>query len=218
MKRSPLFVLGLCLCLVGAVFSSSNEKPDDVIEYYWNKASLAFESGDPVAAGLEYKLVAATYYKHIGKNGRVVKIDSATSEYNCRAGQIDSQIVLSGDGSRFADIELLFTNIFDLDYHHFDFPNDTGGNALAIGFETDSGSTNPSGILVIDRNNYLPQALYLFYSEKQGYKTFSRTFHFMEVDGYIFPDSIREVGAREGVFSTENYRLETSISSIVIRH
>ena len=35
---------------------------------------------------------------------------------------------------------------------------------------------------------------------------------------YIFPDSIWEVGSREGIFSTENYRLETSISSILIRH
>jgi hypothetical protein len=218
MKRSALFVLGLCLVLGGAVSPRPNDYSDDVIDYYWDKAKLAFESGDPVAAGLVYDLVAATYYKHIGKNGKVVKIDSATSEYHCRAGQIDSQLVINGDGSRFADIDLNFTSIFGLDYHHFGFPNDTGGDALAIGLETDSSSTNPNGLLVIDRNSYLLQALYLFYPEKQGYKTFSRSFHFIEVDGYIFPDSIREVGSREGIFSTENYRVETSISSIVIRH
>jgi len=218
MKRSALFVLGLCLVLGGAVSPRPNDDSDDVIEYYWEKANLAFESADPVATGLVYKLVAATHYKHIGKNGRVVKIDSATSEYYCRAGQIDSQRVINGDGSRFADIDLNFTSIFDLDYHHIGFPNDTGGDALAIGLETDSGSTNPNGILVIDRNSYLPQALYLFYPEKEGYNSFSRLFHFIEVDGYIFPDSIWEVGSRDGIFSTENYRLETSISSILIRH
>ena len=218
MKRRALFILGLCLCLGGVISPTPNDEPEAVIEYYWNKADLAFKSRDPVAAGLVYKMVAATYYKHIGKNGRVVKIDSATSVYYCQAGQVDSQKVISGDGGRFADIDLTFTSVFDLDYHHFSFPNDTGGDALAIGLDTDSGSANPNGLIVIDRSSYLPLALYLFYPGKQGYNSFSRSFHLTEIDGYIFPDSIWEVGSREGIFSRENYRLETSISSIVIRH
>ena len=218
MKRSALFVLSLCLGLGGVISPTPNDETDAVIEYYWNKADSAFKPRDPVTAGLVYKMVAATYHKHIGKNGRIVKIDSATSAYYCHAGQIDSQQVISGNGSRFADIDLTFTSAFDLDYHHFSFPNDTGGAALAIGLETDSGSTNPNGLIVLDRYSYLPLALYLFYPGKQGYNSFSRSFRFTEVDGYIFPDSIWEVGSREGVFSRENYRLETSISSIVIQH
>jgi len=218
MKRSALFVLSLCLGLGGVISPTPNDESDTVIEYYWNKADLAFKSRDPVGAGLVYKLVAATYYKHVGKNGRIVKIDSATSVYYCQAGQVDSQQVIGGDGSRFADIDLTFTSVFDLDYYHFSFPNDTGGTALAIGFDTDFGSTNPNGLIVIDRYSYLPLALYLFYPVKQGYYSFSRSFNFTEVDGYIFPDSIWEVGSREGVFSRENYRLETSISSIEIQH
>jgi len=189
---------------------------DPVIQYYWDKVRDVYVSQDPVSAGIRYRLVATTYFKHIDSKGRVEKIDSATVEYFCREGQVDSQKTVSGDDSRFRNLDITITDIFGLDYQPFSFPNDTGGAVLAIGLDTDSLSANPDGLIMVDRYRYVPVWLYLYYPEKRGYRRFSRSFRFTEVDSYVFPDSIWEVGARQGVFSLEHYRLETGVTTIEI--
>jgi hypothetical protein len=107
--------------------------------------------------------------------------------------------------------------VFDQDYQFSFYPNDTGGKYLAIGFDTDSaGDPRPVGLAIIDRYEYSLHRLYLFYPHQAGYKRLSRTLHFVKHEGYIFPDSILELAARAGIFSTDHYRLETVISNIKI--
>jgi len=102
-------------------------------------------------------------------------------------------------------------------YHIHFYPNDTGGLSLAMGFRADSTMPRqPDGLVVIDRTEYYPRCLYLYYPNKPDFKRFTRTFRFALVDGFIFADSISEVAARQGIFSLENYRLETSISDLTI--
>jgi len=97
------------------------------------------------------------------------------------------------------------------------YPNDTGGVELALGFDHDvSLSQLPVGLAVIDRDRYLLRWLYLYYPEHLDYKRFSRSYRLTLQDGYVFPDSIWEVGARPGIFSPEYYRLETVITGITI--
>jgi hypothetical protein len=60
--------------------------------------------------------------------------------------------------------------------------------------------------------------LYLYYPSTSGVERLTRSFRFTEVEGYVFPDSIWEVGARSGIFSLEYYRLETGIVEIEVIH
>ncbi|MFQ5454036.1 MAG: hypothetical protein ACE5D6_07600, partial [Candidatus Zixiibacteriota bacterium] len=93
----------------------------------------------------------------------------------------------------------------------------TGGVELSIGFDTFlSDNNSPTGIAVIDRERYFVRRLHLFYPNNKKYKRFSRSFHFIEYEGYIFPDTIIEIKGELGVFSTEFYRIETSVSEIKI--
>ena len=98
------------------------------------------------------------------------------------------------------------------------FPNDTGGPQLAIGFDTDSlRDPRPVGLAMIDRDEYYPKWLYLFYPEEKNHSRFTKSFRFVQQDGLLFPDSVWVVGAREGVFSTEHYRIETDVTEISIQ-
>lgn len=100
-------------------------------------------------------------------------------------------------------------------FGHGFFPNDTGARELAISFENISSSdTLPSGIAVIDREEFTLLSAYLFYPREEGFKRLTRSFRFSDNAGFNFPDSVWEVAARQGIFSTEYYRLETKIKEI----
>ncbi len=203
--------------MAAAVIVLADDEADPVVEYYWEKARTTFEANNPATANLQYTLTARTYYKHISRRGKMVKIDSAVVDYYCTGNEVDSLKMVSGDNSRFPNLDLTFTNILNMAYRHYTFPNDTGGIDLALGFDADSGSNNPDGLIIIDRNRYLLRWLYLYYPAKPGYRRFTRSFRFTQVDSYVFPDSIWEVATRPGIFTDDSYRLETGVTDIKIR-
>ena len=215
-ENSGVAKFALLVVVSAALIAMADDQADPVVEYYWDKACKTFDTHNPATENIRYNLTAKTYYKHVGRHGVVVKVDSAEVEYYCSGSEIDSQKIINGDDSGFRNLDLTFTNVLHLEYNRYSFPNDTGGVDLALGFEPDSGDTNPDGLIVIDRGRYLPLWLYLYYPDKPGYKRFTRSFRFTEVGGYVFPDSIWEVATRPGIFSDENYRLETGIINIEI--
>ncbi|MBI5267146.1 MAG: hypothetical protein HY851_07940, partial [candidate division Zixibacteria bacterium] len=108
-------------------------------------------------------------------------------------------------------------NIFDSTYIRTLFPNDRGEGELAIGFDTDSVSDpRPVGIVMIDRNEYTMRRLHLAYHGKPGFLRFSRSFHFVDVGGWVVPDSIIETGALRGFLVNEDYQIVISISGVAI--
>jgi hypothetical protein len=104
--------------------------------------------------------------------------------------------------------------VFDDLFEHKFFPNDIGGQDLAIGFTPITvDDTLPNGIAVIDREEHDLKYLYLYFPNPDGYKRLTRSFRFEQFSGYTFPDSIWEVGAKQGIFTTDYYRLESKIEN-----
>jgi hypothetical protein len=187
---------------------------DPVLDYYWNEAGRATARHNPNVAGQSYAFTAKSYYMTIGKRGRAEATDSMKADYYFTDGALDSQVVDYGDDGKFKNLDLTSPNIFADEYIRNFYPNDTGGS-LAIGFDTDSvGDPRPTGVVLIDRRDYTPDWLYLYYPEKPYHERFTRSFRFTTVDSLVFPDSIWQVGAKQGVLVTEHYRIETGISNI----
>ena len=215
-RAGVCFLAGLATVLV-AVVDDSAQAADPVLQFYCERAAAVTAARDPVERGLSYSFTARTYYKEVGKRGQIEKTDSTVADYYFSFGSLDSQRTRIAASTWTNDVCFLVPNVFREDYHFNFFPHDTGGSYLAIGFDTDSaGDPRPVGLALIDRERYSLCRLYVFYSNKPGYKRFSRSYRLVEVEGYILPDSIWEVGARQGVFSTDDYRLETGIENITI--
>ncbi|MDD3731697.1 MAG: hypothetical protein PHU88_04905, partial [candidate division Zixibacteria bacterium] len=183
----------------------------------WDRALSVRKSRDPVETGTSYSFVATSFYNKVDRRGQVVDVDTLSSEYFFSWGNLDSSRTLFGDPDRFRTLDLNVPDIFKFDYYHYFFSNDTGGADLAIGFDTRVASDpGPVGLIIIDRNRFLLRWMYLFYPFKEKYKRFSRSFRFVEIEGYLFPDSIWEVGSKRGIFFSDDYRLETGIDNFKI--
>lgn len=191
------------------------DETDPILQYYWSRAAERAARLDPTSAGIDYSFTASSYAYQIGFGGRIIRTDSTVADLYYTGGKLDSQITLAGNSRRFERLDLSFPNVFEIAYHLNLFPNDTGEKELAIGLLADSAEDLlPDGLVMIDRTDFTPRRLYLCYPRKKGFKRFSRAFRFAVVDGYLFPDSIVEVGIRHGIFKLENYRLEIGISNI----
>jgi hypothetical protein len=200
-----------------AVAQEDADPVDPVLEYYSERAQATFESRDPLGGGLAFALETLSLLKELDNQGRIKSIDSVRGTYYFSFGTLDSQIVGEVDSDRLRNIDLTIPNIFEQASEFSFFPNDTGGVELALGIDHDvSVSSSPVGLAVIDRDRYFLRWLYLYYPEYGDYRRFSRSFRLTVHDGFVFPDSIWEVGARRGVFSPEHYRLETAITEITI--
>lgn len=205
------------LAIVLAAGSLWSEDPDPVLQFYWNSAAREAKAADPGPAGLSYVLTARTFCHRIGGGGRISATDTVTAEYHYTADHLDSIKTLTGNEACARKADLLAPYIFENRYALNLFPNDTGGPGLAIGLTSDSAAVaQPDGLMVINRNKYNLMNLYLYYPDKEGYRRFTRSFRFVEFEGYTFPDSVWEVGTRLGVFSSEDYRTETGITDIKI--
>ncbi|MFZ5981247.1 MAG: hypothetical protein ACOYVF_11510 [Candidatus Zixiibacteriota bacterium] len=190
---------------------------DDVVEYYWSRAASVLHSRDLLESGVSYSFIAESIYKRINKRGEITSADSLKAEYFFSWGKLDSSKIIEGDGRRFKNLDLTFPNVFKSDYINCFYPNDTGGTELAIGFDTDSlNDPRPVGLVLIDRHRYVPLWMYLYYPQKKSYDRFSRSFRFTEYEGYVFADSVWEVGKKQGIFTSEHYRLETGVSDMKI--
>ncbi len=194
---------------------SRSADPDPVLEYYWNNAAEVARAINPSLTGISYVLTARTFCHRIGPGGRIASTDTVLCDYFYTGDNLDSLHAGEGEDNCAEKVDLSFPYIFDNVYDLNLFPNDTGGVGLAIGLTSDSSATvQPDGLVVLDRNKYAMRNLYLYYPDKEGYKRFTRSFRFVEHEGYLFPDSVWEVGTKLGVFSSENYRTETGVTEI----
>jgi len=213
--RRAVVIVFVSVFLLAGLPAAADDNP--VVEFYWEKAQRVGKSRDPVETGAGYSYVATSHYKKIDRKGRVENIDSVRSEYFYNWGKLDSSKTLAGDPGKFKKLDLSVPDILSSDYIRYFYPNDTGGTDLAIGFDTETArDPRPVGLFSIDRERYVLRWMYLFYPMKENYKRYSRSYRFVEVEGLIFADSIWEVGAKRGIFSSEHYRLETGISDIKI--
>lgn len=222
-KGSKITILSLLFTsvtlLVMAQDDSTRVLPNDpILTYFWQRADATMNSGNPNDRGISYSYIATTYYKKIGKAGAVDWTDSLSTAYYFSFGKLDSSKArLAPTRGEFPTIRFDAPNVFANDYYLNDFPNDTGGASLPIGFDSDSTQPDmPTGIAIIDRSSYFPRWLYLHYPQEEGYRRFTRSFRFTVHDGFIFPDSIWEVATKYGLFFPTSYRLETRIDSLTI--
>jgi len=197
--------------------SSRPADPDPVTNYYWNNAAEKARSISPEQVGLSFVLTARTFCHQMGPGGSIVATDTVVCDYFYTGGILDSLHLDDGKDGCARKVDLTFPYIFGNIYELSLFPNDTGGAGLAIGLTSDSSTiAQPDGLVVIDRNEYVMRNLYLYFPEKEGYRRFTRSFRFIEHEGYLFPDSVWEVGTRLGIFSSENYRTESGVTEIKI--
>ncbi len=222
MRRSTTGLIALTALLVLAalagvagVVETDGEKRDPVLEYYWKMAGERLTAQDPAAARVRYSFRSKSYYFTVVSGGAAQRTDSLVVDHTISAEGVDSQTVIAGNSRRFRQLDLGIPNIFADSYHIYFFPNDTGGASLAIGFRADSTlPQQPDGMVIIDRYDYSLRRLYLYYPNKPDFKRFTRTFWFTYQDEFIFVDSVCDVAARLGIFSLENYRIETNISDL----
>ena len=208
---------GLAILFVPALTVGDTEPDDPVLDFYSDRTRATAESRNPLQRGTAFSFDAVTYYRRIGRGGKVDLVDSTRSTYYYSFGKLDSLITDTSASSRDYEVDFSYPNVFDHDYIFNFYPNDTGGADLAIGFDTDTMvQDEPVGIAIIDRSRYFLKWLYLYYSDRKGYQRYSQSLRFTERDGLVFPDSIWTVAAKVGLFSTDYYRLETGISNLVI--
>lgn len=196
---------------------AAQSRDEAVLRFYWDRARAVMTAGDPSAHGARYSYEATTYYKNIGKLGAVTLEDSVKEVRHYSFGNLDSSRVIAEPKSKSLKADLSVPGVFDSVYILNFYPNDTGGPEIALGFEADSAHTQwPVGLTILDRQLYNPIWLYLTYPHKGGYRHFSRSYRFTRVDGFIFPDSVWEVGVVDGIFSTRSYRIETGVTNLKV--
>jgi hypothetical protein len=213
--------LGLILALICMAYVSAlaerDSTSDPVLRFYCEKARTTCADRNPIEQGLFFSFTTTTYIKKLDRRGEVTGIDTATADLFFSHGNLDSQKTAALPTGAFSPPEFAYPNVFTSDYQFNLFPNDTGGAYLAIGFDSDSADDpRPVGLAIIDRYDYSLHRLYLFYPHQENFKRFSRIFHFIEHDEYIFPDSISEVAVKMGIFSSDHYQREIVISNIKI--
>ena len=215
--RKTLRVLAVAAAVLITSEAVSQDGRDPVLDFYCERAAAVAEARDPLARGARYSFVARTYVKHTTAEGVVRKTDSAIVRYYYSFGNCDSMTVIGGNIRKPDSLPLPPPNVFAEAYLFNFFPNDTGGSHLAIGFDTPTDSTaSPVGLAVVDRDRYFLSRLYLFFPNDPDFKRHTRSYRMIERDGLVFVDSIWEVIAKAGIFSAQNYRIETGIDSLNI--
>lgn len=214
LTRLLCFLLILAALAVNAVFS---EDVDPVLTFYWGKAAQASNALVSRSDTVSYRIRALSYYHRIDKRGRITSTDSLLANYFFSAGRFDSIEVIAGEDNSMTRADFSVLDVFSRPYLISLYPNDTGGVELAIGFDSDSThSGEPVGLLLIDRYNYHPRFLYSYYPDTTEFMRYSRSYRFALLDGFLYADSIWVSAALPGIYSRENYRLETGVQSLLI--
>ncbi len=212
-----LWIATVALIATATGLADDSYGGDPVLEFYCTQAASVSAESDPLENGVKFSLLTTSHYKRVASNGRITSVDTAIVRYWFSSGSLDSQMVETATSDGIMHQRFSVPDIFKAQYRYTFYPNDTGGELLAIGFDTPKADDSlPVGLVVIDRDSYLLRRLYLYYLHREGYKRFSRCYRLSEREGFLFPDSIWEVGAREGIFSNENYRLETRIDAVSV--
>lgn len=212
--QSTLLII---LLIAAARFQPGAQVSQDVLEYYWTQAGETFAKTYPGQAGLRYKLSTFNLYKKLSRGGAETITDSASIDYYYTGRTLDSQVVRQGSDKRFKPVLLAVPDIFAYSYFLAVFPNDVGRGPMAIGLDTDSADvTQPTGLLLIDRESYQMQNLFLYYEGFEDYVRLTRSLGFSSRDGYVVPDTAWIVASRPGVLSPEHFRIETDVTDFQI--
>lgn len=199
---------------------AAQEASDDILEFYQTRAGGVFDSRSPFESGLSFSLLGKTYYIVYDKAKNKSIKDSLIYRSYYSFGKIDSTIKVCKECMFPEELEMstiFYPNVFDGSYLYNFFPNDTGGSDLAIGFDTkELIDSLPDGLALIDRERYFLKKLHLYFYKERRDRRESKSYRFTEHEGFIFPDSIWEIKAKRGIFSTEYYRLETSLTEFQI--
>lgn len=215
-KRDALNALLLLLSLV-LTAPLAGQESDEIMDYYRGHAEAAYDGNNPFESGVTFKLATQTIYFDLDSHARIEKADTFKIDYFFSFGKLDSQNVISETSDRTPRVDFTYPNVFAGDYTYNFYPNDVGDSALAIGFDSPNAeSAEPVGIAQIDRYNYYLRRLHLHYPNKPDYTRYSRTFSFQRIESLVFPDTISEVAARYGFFSSDNYRVVTAVTDVRI--
>lgn len=197
--------------------SSQQSRDESILTYFWNRARAVLSAGDPIEHGARFSCEVTAYYKRIGKLGAVTLEDSLKEIRHYSYGNLDSTTVLVPAENSSLKVDLTVPRVFDSTYVLNFFPNDTGGPEIALGFDADTSHLDmPVGLAILDRQLYYPKWLYLSYHRMSGYRYLTRSYRFTQVDGFIFPDSVWEVGVIDGLFSTRKYRIEAGVTNVTV--
>jgi hypothetical protein len=214
-KNTP-FGLLFVLLLAGLAGAAGQGRPE-IIDYYWNHAAGSWTVNRTTLLGQSYSCQVWAVLQELTRGGRVKSADTSVNRYFFSGERIDSVVHQSGDEHLTIDVDLTLQDIFDSTYLRTFFPNDTGAGDLSIGFDTDSsGDVRPTGILTVDRDTHALRRLHLAYPHKPGFRRFSRTFHFFEREGLIFPDTIIETAVIERLLADEDYQLLIILSDYTV--
>ena len=92
-----------------------------------------------------------------------------------------------------------------------------GGALISLGFDSPSATDSlPVGVALITRDSKRPIDIYLYYPFKADYRRFSRTLHFSDTTGPVFPSSIVEIGVKNNFLSTETYRIDVQCQAVTV--
>ena len=214
-KRFFQITAALILTSIFFIAALAQEETDPVLGFYVTQAKKAFEMSELRSQKMHFTFLVSSYYQQIGRGGIVERLDTAITRYFMTGNRIDSTQVVAEPTSEMPDPTFAFPNIFAESYIYNFFPNDVGEENIAIGFDTPGSEDSlPAGLAVIDRQEYKLKRLYLYYQNPDGFKRLTRSYLLKEQNGFIFADSIWELNAKHGVFSTEYFRLDTDIGPL----
>ena len=214
-KKTQLIFVVLFVTAFAACMAQEADPADPVLAYYCRQAAGQAESRDPLMAGVAYSIHVKSYLSKLKSRGRRELADSAVYTDFYSFGVRDSQIVAAATDESLLEVDLTFPNVFSRDYVFRFFPNDTGGQRLAIGFDSDTVTNlSPVGLAIVDRNAFFLRSLYLYYPHEEKYERYSRQLDFTEVDGFTIPEKIVTTYARASIMSLDYWQVETYIDSV----
>jgi hypothetical protein len=214
-EKSRRLLWLIVLAVVAWSAAALPAQDDPILKHYRSRAAAVFDSRNPWKSGAVFSFEARTVRKDY-VDETYVPTDSLISRHWYSFGQLDSQVIVRASDDILMDrIDFKYPNVFERDYQFNFFPNDTGGEDLALGFEVaDAEMSAPAGLAVIDRDYYFLRRLYLYYPDRENYRKYSRSFHFIEEKGMVIPDSMWVVASRPGLITDEHFRLETDVYNI----
>lgn len=220
LSKKNILIWSLFLLWCAALLAAQeNSEIDPVLQYYWDGARDRIEQLAGVRQKVGLTFQAITIRQDTDAHGVILDSDTAVTQLYFTGLSLDSQVVIPPSDGK-PELEQFDWPPLDWDaYTPNLYPNDTGGPDLAIGFVSDSADERaPDGLLIVDRDQYYPKWLYLYYNDRPNFRRFTRTYRFTIVDGILVADSISDVATRMGIFTDDSYRIETSVSDIIVEH
>lgn len=190
---------------------------DPVLDFYRSRAGSVWSARNPFEAGVSFSYRLSAVYKSVNSEGQVVDTQRSQSIVYCSFGQIDSTVATVPPEKSIEDLVLAYPNVFRAENRFNFFPNDTGGPELSLGFDSpDATAPEGAGLAVIDRSGYYLRWLFVHYPDREDFRRFSRSYRFAQSEGFVFPDSVWVVGAKEGILSLEHFRIEATVDQFVV--